>query len=98
MGLNTENARSFNASLKKAISELTGQKVKVEIINSYKFPKCYVVVYPETEFDNDFRLRVFDVCNATREGLRDPNNVCYGNIRSNMVSTVVSKWVELFTE
>jgi hypothetical protein len=97
MGLNRENARAFNASLKKAVSEAIGQKVKVEIVNSYKFPNCWVRIHPETEFNNDFRLRVFDVCYETRNGLGDAVDVSYGNIRSNSISVKVWDWEKLFS-
>jgi hypothetical protein len=97
MALNRENARAFNASLKKAVIEAIGQKVKVEIVNSYNFPNCWVRVRPETEFDNDFRLRVFDVCNETRDGLRNLEDVSFGNIKSNSISAKVWEWEKLFS-
>ena len=96
MILNTENARAFNSSLKQAVKELTGQKVKVEIINSYKFPHCWVRIYAETEFSNDFRLKVFDCCNKDRSGLLNPENVSYGNIQSRYISAHVPEWQKLF--
>lgn len=96
MQLDTENARKFNASLKAAISNKIGQKVKVEIINSYKFPNCYVRVHPETKFENDFRLKVYDACHQTRSGLLDINDVSYGTIQSNSISAKVFQWVNLF--
>ena len=71
MNLNTENARAFNSSLKKALNELTNQKNKAEIINSYKFPKCYVRAYAENEFSNDFKLKCFDATGRDRKGLLD---------------------------
>ena len=95
MLLNTENAKAFNASLKKLVSELIGQKVKVEIINSYKFPDCWVRVYPETEFNNDFKLKVFEGCNYDKKGLLNPNNVSYGNIQSGYISAYVKDWINI---
>ena len=94
--LNTENARAFNSSLKAAIKELTGQKVRVEIINSYKFPNCWVRVHAQTEFTNEFRLKVYDACNKDRSGLINPENVCYGNIRTTYVSAHVPEWQTVF--
>ena len=96
MGLNTENARSFNSSLKKAISELINQKVKVEIINPYKFPDCYVRIHAENTFTNDFRLNVFDAFGNSRNGLLNANDVCYGNIRHKDISGKVFQWENLF--
>ena len=95
MILNRENARAFNSSLKAAIKEITGQKVRVEIINSYKFPNCWVRIYAETEFENEFRLKVFNACNFDRKGLLNPENVCYGNIRSTYISAYVQEWENL---
>lgn len=96
MKLITDNARAFNSSLKKAITELTGQKVKVEIINSYKFPHCWVRVYAETKFSNEFRLQVFDACKLDRKNLLDTEDVCYGNIRESFISAHVPEWENLF--
>ena len=46
MSLDNSNPRSFNSSLKKALKDKLNQKVKVEIINSYKFnPTTWVRVY-----------------------------------------------------
>ena len=59
--LDTTNARAFNASLKKAVKDLTGDTtIKVEIINSYKFPKCWARIHSKIGFSNSFRLKVFD--------------------------------------
>ena len=96
--LNRDNARMFNSSLKAAVSKLINQKVKVEIINSYKFPNCNVRVYPETKFDNDFKLRVFDAFGNSRDGLLNPNDVSYGNIQSNYISGKVYQWELLFKD
>ena len=98
MELNKENARSFNSSLKAAISDLTKQKVKVEIVNSYKFPDCYVRVHAESEFSNETRLMVFDAFGNSREGLNNPENVSYGNIQSKNISGKVFQWVNLFNQ
>lgn len=101
MELNKESARLFNSSLKQALSNITGQKVRVSIINSYNFPKnCWVQVLPEKgrEFTNEFRLSVFDACKLDRKSLLNADNVCYGNIRSTMVSAHVSEWENLVKE
>jgi len=98
MVLNKENARSFNSSLKQALSTITGQKVRVSIVNSYNFPKnCWVQVLPEKdmEFTNEFRLSVFDACGFDRKSLLNVDNVCYGNIQSRMISAKVSSWSRL---
>lgn len=92
MILNKENARAFNSSLKAAISKLINQKVKVEIVNSYKFPNCYVRVHAESEFTNDFRLNIFDAFGNSREGLLNVTNVSYGNIQANSISGKVFQW------
>lgn len=97
MQLNTENARAFNSSLKAAIKTYTGQNVKISIVNSYKFPDCWVQVRAETEFTNEFRLQVFDACGFKRESLLHPDNVSFGNIRSNHISAYVSRWEKLFS-
>jgi len=98
MELNRENARAFNTSLKNAVSKLTNQKVKVEIINSYNFPNCYVRVYAETEFNNDFRLSVFDAFGNSRSGLLNINDVSYGNIQSKYISGKVFQWENLLNQ
>lgn len=98
MELDKTSARSFNNTLKQALSKLTEQKVRVSIINSYNFPKnCWVQVLPEKgrEFTNDFRLSVFDACGFDRHSLINSDNVCYGNIRSNMVTAKVNSWERL---
>ena len=102
MILDKTSARSFNSSLKKAISELIGQKVSVEIINSYKFLKprsnCWVRVHCEEgkEFSNDFRLSIFDACDLDRKSLLNVNDVYYGNIGSKGISAHVNQWEKLF--
>lgn len=96
MNLITSNARQFNSSLKRAIAEAIGQKVKVEIINSYKFPNCWVRVHPETTFSNDFRLRVFDGCNYDRKHLLNLDDVSYGNINETTISAYVIDWMRIF--
>lgn len=95
MDLIKTSAREFNTSLKKAIKEITGQKVRVEIINSYNFPKCWVRVYAETSFDNDFRLRVFDGCGFDRKGLLNDKDVSYGNIMPKFISAHVFEWEKI---
>lgn len=98
MQINQENATSFNASLKTAISKLINQKVKVRIINSYKFPNCYVEVYAENGFSNDFRLMVFDAFGNSREGLLNTENVSYGNIQAKHIAGKVFQWQNLFNQ
>lgn len=95
MKLDRTNPGSFNRSLKKAIQELTGQPVRVRIVNSYNFPHCWVQVWGG-EFSNDFRLKVFDACGLDRKNLLDETNVCYGNIRSNGISAHVPEWEKVF--
>ena len=99
MKLNTENAKSFNASLKQAFKEGGMNGVKVRIINSYKFPNCWVEVwFPDRtgEFSNDFRLRVFDASGFKRESLKNPNDVLYGNIEKHSISAKVWEWEKVF--
>jgi hypothetical protein len=100
MELNVTSAKCFNISLKQAIKELTGLNVKVSIINSYNFPKCWVQVINKHgfNFDNNFRLKVFDFCGFKREHLCNINDVYYGNIRSNMISAHVHEWIKLFKD
>jgi len=95
MNLDSTNARAFNSSLKKAVATITGQKVKVEIINSYKFPHCWVRVHAETTFDNTFRRRVFDACGLNVSTLIDVNDISYGNIRERNISAHVPEWVKV---
>lgn len=99
MKLNTENAKSFNASLKKAFKEGGMNGVKVRIINSYKFPNCWVEVwFPNGtgEFSNDFRLRVFDASGFKRESLLNASDVSYGNIQKHSISAKVWEWEKVF--
>jgi hypothetical protein len=98
--LDLTNARAFNSSLKKAVTNLTGQKVKVEIINSYNFPRptLWVRVHAEKgmKFSNEFKLQVFDVCGNDRKSLLDETNVSYGNIQSTYISAYLKDWCKLF--
>ena len=99
MKLNRENAKSFNASLKKAFKEGGMNGVKVRIINSYKFPNCWVEVwFPNGtgEFSNDFRLRVFDASGFKRESLLNASDVSYGNIQKHSISAKVWEWEKVF--
>jgi hypothetical protein len=101
MELNTDNARAFNNSLKQSIKEKFGIKVKVEIINSYNFPKCNVRIYPDKKdgeflFSNDLKLKVFDACGHDRKGLLNADAVSYGTIQSNWISCRVQEWQKLF--
>ena len=101
MLLDKTNARSFNQSLKQVLNDITGQKLKVSIINSYKFPKNnWVQVFPEKGklFSNEFRLSVFDACGFDRKGLLNVDNVSYGNIQHNMISAHISEWENLVKE
>ena len=96
MKLNKENSRAFNSSLKKAVKELTSLNVKVRVINSYNFPNCWVEISSENDFPNDFRLQIFDAFGNSRQGLRDANNVCYGNIQPSLISGKVFQWENMF--
>ena len=98
MKLSCNNARAFNQSLKAAIGELTNQKVKVNIINSYKFPDCYVQVYSENGFSNEHRLLVFDAFGNKRENLLNDNDVIYGNIQKSHICGKVFQWENLFNQ
>lgn len=98
MTLDKQNARSFNSSLKKAVSALTNQKVTVRVINSYKFPNCYVEVYAETTFDNEFRLKAFDAFGNDRKGLLNHTDVNYGNITKSSITGKVFQWENLFKD
>jgi len=96
--LDSTNPKAFNFSLKKAVQEATGLKVGVEIINSNKFPHCWVRVIDKSipDIPNDFRLKVFDACGNDRKSLLNVNDVSYGNIQSNMISAYVKDWIKLF--
>ena len=87
-----ENATSFNKFLKNEIAEITNQKVKVRIVNSYKYPNCYVEVYNENGFTNDFKLMAFDTLGHSRDNLLNNENISYGNIQSNHISLKVIQW------
>ena len=94
--LNRESARAFNSSLKKALKE-QGYNVKVEIINSYKFPNCWVRIHAtEKGFDNTLRLGVYDSFGYERKGLINESDVSYGNIQQNHISAYVHVWEKLF--
>ena len=90
-----ENATSFNKFLKNEIAEMTNQKVKVRIVNSYKYPNCYVEVYNENEFTNDFKLMAFDTLGQSRDNLLNKENIRYGNIQANHISLKVFQWESL---
>lgn len=100
MQLDSTNARAFNNSLKKAVQAMTGQDVNVRIINSYKFPRCWAEIsvkdYKTQSFTNEFRLKVFDAFGFDRKNLLHADNVCYGNVRPNMISGIVPQWEKLF--
>jgi len=96
MELKKDNARKFNTSLKNAITKLINEKVKVEIINSHNFPNCWVRVYPQTFFSNDFRLMVFVGFGNKIEDLLNINDVSYGNIQPYYISGKVFQWEQLF--
>lgn len=94
--LNRENARAFNTSLKKALKE-QGYNVKVEIINSYKFPNCWVSIHAtDKSFDNNLRLGIYDSFGYERKGLLNESDVSYGNIQKNNISAYVHVWEKLF--
>lgn len=94
--LDKTNARKFNGSLKKIISAHLGFKVSVEIINSYKFPDCYVRLHPiDNVFGNEFKLLCFDSFGNDRKGLININDVSFGNIRNNYISAKVFQWENL---
>ena len=99
MTLNTENARAFNNSLKKAAEAATGLKLKVRIINSCNFPKCYIEIRTgdiDISIPNEFRLKVFDTCHLDRSGLLNPENVNYGNIRKSDIAIYPTDWERVF--
>ena len=90
-----ENATNFNKYLKNQIAEMTNQKVKVRIVNSYKYPNCYVQVYNENGFTNDFKLMAIDSLGFTglsMEYLLSQENISYGNIQSNHITLKVYQW------
>ena len=95
MEIKIENATSFNKFLKNKIAEMTNQKVKVRIVNSYKYPNCYVEVYNENEFTNDFKLMAFDTLGQSRDNLLNKENIRYGNIQANHISLKVFQWESL---
>ena len=74
---------------------MTNQKVKVRIVNSYKYPNCYVEVYNENEFTNDFKLMAFDTLGQSRDNLLNKENIRYGNIQANHISLKVFQWESL---
>lgn len=87
--------KAFNALLKKLLQD-QGYKVRVHIINSYKFPDCYVEVWSNQTFKNELRLRVFDLQGGDREMLGNPNNISYGNIQSQSIAIKAFEWVKVF--
>ena len=98
MELNVNSAKEFNLSLKQALKELTGLKVTVNILNSYKFPKCWVRIMCDynIKFPNEFRLMAFDASDFDRKNLSSETDVSYGNINSNMITIHVHEWKKLF--
>lgn len=95
--LNTTNARSFNTSLKRALNNV-GVEVKVRVINSYKFPNCYVAIYSEKPLPNEFRLKLFDATHPDRSGLLNVDDVSYGNIQTGYCTVKVWQWEKMFAE
>ena len=96
--LDASSAKAFNASLKKAVAQELGvplSDVKVSIVNSYKFPKCFVQVFVESGFPNEFRLKAADAIGA-RKNLLDVKDVQYGNIRKNHINIHVPEWQAIF--
>lgn len=98
MELKVTTAKQFNADLKAAIKTAIGLKVKVRVINSYKFPRCWVeIVATDNQiFSNEFRLKVFDACGFDRKNLINAVDLSYGNIRKNMIAAHVPEWVKVF--
>lgn len=97
MSLDNTSPRNFNTSLKKALKEKLNQKVKVEIINSYKFHShSWVRVYAETTFSNDFRLECFKTTDRDIKDLRDINNISYANIGERFISLYACQWEKMF--
>lgn len=97
MKLNTGSARDFNKSLKKAIFDLIKDKtVRCEVINSYKFPNCYVRIWTDNKFPNELRRTVFDACKFDANGLLNEYDISYGNIQSNRIGATVNEWINTF--
>lgn len=86
--------KEFNFALKKKLEE-AGYKCRVRIVNSYNYPNCWVQVW-QSNFDNDFKLKVFDACGFKRENLLNPDNVSYGNIQTAYISASVTDWCKVF--
>lgn len=93
--IDSSNAKAFNSSLKKAFKE-EGMNVKIRIVNSYKFPNCWVEVHPDKPFSNEFRLRVFDSTGKDRKDIGNINDVSYGNIQANYIAAKVHEWMKVF--
>jgi hypothetical protein len=97
--INSTNARLFNNELKNAIQNLTGKKINVRIVNSYKFPDCYIQVSLKEcseKFSNEFRSKAFDALGSNRSGLLNPDDIHYGNITSFYITLKANQWQKLF--
>jgi CO dehydrogenase/acetyl-CoA synthase alpha subunit len=97
--INLESARKFAPSLKRAIKEKYGVDVTIDGINTYKFPRCYYGIYSKQSFPNELRLAaVKQVTNGNLEGVKDLNNICYGNIQPNSITLFPEQWQEVLNQ
>jgi len=92
----------FNVALKKLLKSKGVQVESVRIVNSYNWPKCYVQVYGK--IPNDVRLDALHAAYPNLKakdpqgkehdlGVRDMNDINYGNITSGRVSLHAKDWV-----
>ncbi len=86
--------KEFNATLKRYL-KARGMESRVRIVNSYNWPKCYVQVWG-SQYTNELRLKVFDTLRLKREDLHNPENVSYGTIQPNSISTHAIIWAKVF--
>ena len=94
----TLDPRTFNSRLKSHLTAI-GIKARVRIVNSYKWPHCWVQVWTKEEIDNKHRLTCLEV-HAPNHNLtgKDLDNVSYGNIRSKDISMYAEGWVEFLNK
>jgi hypothetical protein len=93
-------AREFNTNLKRAIKEHLNIDVRVRIINSYKFPRCYVEVWlhsknVEDAIPNAFRELAYKEVYKDSKPL-NPDNIHSGNIRPRSICLYAHQWESVF--
>ena len=88
------DAVKFAKELKNKLEKSWGVKLRSSVVAQAVNPwiQLRVAKFGEDEIPNDFRLAMVKAQGGSPS---DPDNVSYGNVRSNMVSAQFSEWKEL---